>query len=127
MRTGWPIVYTSGDSVFQIAAHEDVIPIAFQGDLPGAHSVMDALTCKVGEGITGHVAHTGQSLLAPDAATSRHARRITGTPAIDESLLAVPLNYGTRTVGVIVMVLLLGMEIRNYRQRKTLAGIERVS
>jgi phosphopentomutase len=28
LRTGKPIVYTSGDSVFQIAAHEDVIPIA---------------------------------------------------------------------------------------------------
>jgi phosphopentomutase len=28
MRTGKPIVYTSGDSVFQIATHEDVIPIA---------------------------------------------------------------------------------------------------
>jgi phosphopentomutase len=27
MRTDKPIVYTSGDSVFQIAAHEDVIPI----------------------------------------------------------------------------------------------------
>jgi phosphopentomutase len=27
-RTGKPIVYTSGDSVFQIASHEDVIPIA---------------------------------------------------------------------------------------------------
>jgi phosphopentomutase len=27
MRTGRPIVYTSGDSVFQIAAHEDVIPV----------------------------------------------------------------------------------------------------
>ena len=27
MRTGFPIVYTSADSVFQIAAHEDVIPI----------------------------------------------------------------------------------------------------
>ncbi len=26
-RTGWPIVYTSADSVFQIAAHEDVIPL----------------------------------------------------------------------------------------------------
>lgn len=26
-RTGYPIVYTSGDSVFQIAAHEDVIPV----------------------------------------------------------------------------------------------------
>jgi len=28
LRTGFPIVYTSGDSVFQIAAHEEVIPIA---------------------------------------------------------------------------------------------------
>jgi phosphopentomutase len=28
MRTGQPIVYTSADSVFQIAAHEDVIPVA---------------------------------------------------------------------------------------------------
>ena len=28
VRTGEPVVYTSGDSVFQIAAHEDVIPIA---------------------------------------------------------------------------------------------------
>ncbi|HXT87216.1 MAG TPA: phosphopentomutase [Verrucomicrobiae bacterium] len=27
-RTGFPIVYTSGDSVFQIAAHEETIPIA---------------------------------------------------------------------------------------------------
>jgi len=27
MRTGYPIVYTSGDSVFQVAAHEQVIPV----------------------------------------------------------------------------------------------------
>ncbi len=27
METGWPIVYTSADSVFQIAAHEEIIPI----------------------------------------------------------------------------------------------------
>ena len=30
VRTGRPIVYTSADSVFQVAAHEDVIPIAEQ-------------------------------------------------------------------------------------------------
>ena len=30
IRTGRPIVYTSADSVFQIAAHEEVIPIAEQ-------------------------------------------------------------------------------------------------
>jgi phosphopentomutase len=28
VRTGFPIVYTSADSVFQIAAHEEVIPLA---------------------------------------------------------------------------------------------------
>jgi phosphopentomutase len=27
LRTGFPIVYTSADSVFQIAAHEDVVPV----------------------------------------------------------------------------------------------------
>jgi phosphopentomutase len=27
MRTGSPIVYTSGDSVFQVAAHEEIIPV----------------------------------------------------------------------------------------------------
>jgi phosphopentomutase len=27
LRTGYPIVYTSADSVFQIAAHEDIIPL----------------------------------------------------------------------------------------------------
>lgn len=27
MRTGYPIVYTSADSVFQIAAHEEVVPV----------------------------------------------------------------------------------------------------
>ena len=27
VRTGWPIIYTSADPVFQIAAHEDVVPL----------------------------------------------------------------------------------------------------
>jgi phosphopentomutase len=33
VRTGYPIVYTSADSVFQIAAHEEVIPVAELYDL----------------------------------------------------------------------------------------------
>jgi phosphopentomutase len=28
MRTGYPILYTSADSVFQVAAHQDIIPLA---------------------------------------------------------------------------------------------------
>ncbi len=47
LRTGSPIVYTSGDSVFQVAAHEQVIPIeelyricqAARGILQGPHRV----------------------------------------------------------------------------------------
>ena len=33
VKTGYPIVYTSADSVFQIAAHEDVIPIEEQYEI----------------------------------------------------------------------------------------------
>ncbi len=33
VRTGYPIVYTSADSVFQIAAHEDIIPINKQYEI----------------------------------------------------------------------------------------------
>lgn len=33
VKTGYPIVYTSADSVFQIAAHEDVIPIDEQYEI----------------------------------------------------------------------------------------------
>jgi phosphopentomutase len=47
MRTGSPIVYTSADSVFQVAAHEEIIPIAelyricetARGILRGPHEV----------------------------------------------------------------------------------------
>lgn len=33
VKTGYPIVYTSGDSVFQIAAHEGVIPLSRQYEI----------------------------------------------------------------------------------------------
>ncbi len=47
MRTGYPIIYTSADSVFQIAAHEEVIPVpelyrmceVARGILRGPHEV----------------------------------------------------------------------------------------
>lgn len=47
LQTGFPIVYTSGDSVFQIAAHEDIVPpeelyrwcAAARAILTGEHAV----------------------------------------------------------------------------------------
>jgi phosphopentomutase len=45
VRTGKPIVYTSADSVFQVAAHEDVIPIAEQ------YRICEAAFDLVGKGM----------------------------------------------------------------------------
>jgi HD-GYP domain-containing protein (c-di-GMP phosphodiesterase class II) len=64
---------------------------------------MEILACKVGQGITGRVAQTGESLLIGDAANCEFARILPGTDAVDESQVVVPLSYGTRVVGVIVI------------------------
>jgi HD-GYP domain-containing protein (c-di-GMP phosphodiesterase class II) len=64
---------------------------------------MEILACKLGQGITGRVAQTGESLLIGDAANCEFARVLPGTDAIDESQVVVPLTYGTRVVGVIVI------------------------
>jgi phosphopentomutase len=45
MRTGSPIVYTSADSVFQIAAHEEVIPI------PELYRICEIAYEQIGKGM----------------------------------------------------------------------------
>ena len=47
LRTGSPIVYTSADSVFQIAAHESVIPIEQQYDI--CHVAFELAVREYGE------------------------------------------------------------------------------
>src|ERR1044072_8462985 len=64
---------------------------------------MEILACKVGQGITGRVAQTGESLLIADAANCEFARILPGTDSIDESQVVVPLTFGTRVIGVIVI------------------------
>jgi len=83
---------------------DDVIPIAFVGQFTSeTREPMEILACKVGEGITGRVAQTGESLLIGDAANCEFARILPGTDSIDESQVVVPLTFGTRVVGVIVI------------------------
>src|SRR2546421_2327789 len=83
---------------------EDVVPIAFQGGLATATTtVMEVLACKLGEGITGHAAQTGESLLVGNATESPYGKQIPGTEPIDESMIAVPLRYGSRVTGVVVI------------------------
>jgi diguanylate cyclase (GGDEF)-like protein len=83
---------------------DDVVPIAFVGQFTSeTREPMEILACKVGEGITGRVALTGDSLLIGDAANCEFARILPGTDSIDESQVVVPLTFGTRVVGVIVI------------------------
>ena len=83
---------------------ETIVPIAFRGELTAASSTsIDVLRVAIGEGITGHVVATGRPVLSGDAAKCEFAAPIPGTDPIDESLLAVPMHFGTRVIGAIVI------------------------
>jgi phosphopentomutase len=64
VRTGWPIVYTSGDSVFQIAAHEEVIPVA---DL--------YRMCEIARKMLDGPHRVGRVIARPFVGTAPHFRR----------------------------------------------------
>jgi diguanylate cyclase (GGDEF)-like protein len=84
---------------------DDLVPVAFRGDLTPMEPVaaVELLRTQVGRGITGRVAETGKPLLVGDAANHEFGERIAGTAVIEESLLAVPLRFGSRVIGVIVI------------------------
>jgi diguanylate cyclase (GGDEF)-like protein len=83
---------------------DEVIPIAFRGILSSrGDEEVEFPRSKVGEGITGHAAAEGKSLLIGNALDCEYAVTIPGTEPIEESLLAVPLCYGSRVIGVIAI------------------------
>lgn len=83
---------------------ETLVPIAFRGTLSEYEGeTFEALVTRVGRGITGHVAATGEPYYTPNALEDPHAQQIPGTTEIVESILAVPLLYRERVVGVIVL------------------------
>ena len=89
---------------------EEVVPVAHGGDLEGADGkAIEPPRVRPGEGITGHVAETGRSMLVGNALECEHCIQIPGTEPIDESIIAVPLRYGSRVSGV-VFVSKLGLD-----------------
>ena len=95
IRTGYPIVYTSGDSVFQIACHEDVYPVEklyemceiARAQLQGKHGVGRVIARPfVGEG-KGRFERTGR-------------RRDFSLKPISPSVLDVLKAAGYETLGV---------------------------
>jgi diguanylate cyclase (GGDEF)-like protein len=87
-----------------LADGEDLIPVAWRGDLgPYQDEGAEELQSRFGEGITGHAAQTGQSLFIANALDVDFAVTIPGTDDIEESMIAVPLKYGPRVIGVITI------------------------
>ncbi len=83
---------------------DELLPIAFQGELTAAdRTAAEVFRTRVGEGFTGRVVETGESLLLHDASKCEFAITIEGTEAIEESIIAVPLKYGTVVTGAIVV------------------------
>ncbi|HYM51824.1 MAG TPA: HD domain-containing phosphohydrolase [Candidatus Limnocylindrales bacterium] len=64
----------------------------------------EALRIPIGEGISGWVARSRRALVLGDAAKHTQAGHIDGTPAIRESMLAVPIAFRGHSLGVIVIV-----------------------
>ena len=83
---------------------QELLPIAFQGELTAPdRTAAQVFRTRVGEGLTGHVVETGDPLLLDDASACEFAVEIPGTAKIEESIIAVPLHYGSRVTGAIVV------------------------
>jgi diguanylate cyclase (GGDEF)-like protein len=81
---------------------DQLLPVSLRGD----HEVYgreNALHVKLGEGITGKVAVTGRPLLIRNALECDFAVQVPGTEEIEESIIGVPLSYGTKVIGVLVI------------------------
>ncbi len=83
---------------------DELAPIAFQGELTAPdRTAAEVFRQRVDEGFTGRVVETGEPLLLADASKCEFAITIEGTTQIDESIIAVPLKYGARVIGAIVV------------------------
>jgi phosphopentomutase len=94
IRTGRPIVYTSADSVFQIAAHEEVIPVPQLYDFCETAYELAALGRGIGRVIARPFVGT------PGAFQRTANRRDFALPPFSETLLDRLKNSGTAVVAI---------------------------
>jgi phosphopentomutase len=97
VATGSPIVYTSADSVFQIAAHEDVVPIE---ELYRLCSIARTRVC-VGEHAVGRI--IARPFIGPNADgvyTRTHRRRDFALEPPEPTVLDQLIHAGTACYGI---------------------------
>ncbi|MHB0869733.1 MAG: GAF domain-containing protein [Chloroflexota bacterium] len=64
---------------------------------------MEDLKIEVGQGITGWVAARGAPQIVGDVERDPRAYHVPGTPVLDESMIASPINFEGRVIGVITL------------------------
>ncbi|MDQ3661200.1 MAG: diguanylate cyclase [Actinomycetota bacterium] len=84
-----------------VADDDLLVPITLRGEY---EVELRAFTCRFGEGIAGTAATRKSSLLIPNARDCDFAVELPDTEDIDESMIAAPLLYGDRVIGVVVVV-----------------------
>jgi PAS domain S-box-containing protein len=85
-------------------SREELIPIAFGSEVEEYKGeTEEVLRLKVGEGITGWVAQTGEGQIIDDGERHPRSRHIPGTPYVDESIIASPMIYEGVVRGVITL------------------------
>jgi diguanylate cyclase (GGDEF)-like protein len=85
---------------------DDCIPVAARGiPVRGAES-LEGLDVKIGDGITGTAALLARPLLVTNSLECEYAIEIPDTALVPESVVAVPLRFGSRCVGVVVVSML---------------------
>jgi phosphopentomutase len=95
LRTGLPIVYTSADSVFQIAAHEEVVPLERLYEIC---SITRARVCT-GENAVGRV--IARPFVGPSGGFTRTTnRRDFSLPPFGDTVLDALMRAGIPTVGI---------------------------
>lgn len=119
VATGKPIVYTSADSVFQIAMHEDVIPIEKQYEI-----------CQIARDILVGDYHVGRVIARPFIGSStdyqRTSRRKDYSVSPPYTLLNAILDHEKEVIGIGKIVdIFSGKGISRYRKTaNNLEGIQ---
>lgn len=93
VRTGYPIVYTSADSVFQIAMHEDVIPIEEQYEI-----------CKIARSLLSGDMEVGRVIARPflgqSGNYSRTSRRKDFATMPEPNVMTTIVDSGGEVIGI---------------------------
>ena len=81
----------------------ELVPIAVKGEEAEEAATLAELRVPMGFGITGRVAETGRSLVLSNSLDCDFGELVPGTDPIDESVVAVPLRYGSKVNGVVFL------------------------